>query len=127
MIPAGLKSVVVYAVFPLSKNDHHEIYNQLLYSLNHSISLYQNGILRLNTFTKITHSIIESIKATITLKSITKILSPNIIILTISTIPIIPITAPTMNSSIITKMIPMKNNKIEIKLTSPLIKTLEIE
>ena len=27
-----------------------------------------------------------------------------------------------MNSSIITKMIPMKNNKIEIKLTSPLIK-----
>ena len=112
MIPAGLKSVVVYAVFPLSKNDHHEIYNQLLYSLNHSIPLYQNGILRLNTFTKITHSIIENIKATITLKSITKILSPNIIILTIiSTIPIIPMTAPTTNSSIISKMIPMKTIK----------------
>ena len=55
-------------------------------------------------------------------------LSPNIIMLSIiSDIPIIPMTAPMTNNSIITSIAPTKNSNTEIRLTSPFIKNRERE
>ena len=77
----------------------------------------------MNIFTKITHSIIDNINATITFPSINKILSPSIIILSvIRIIPIIPITAPITNNSMMSSMRPIVNSNTDITLTSPLIR-----
>lgn len=58
-----------------------------------------------------------------TLNNIINKLSPSIIKLNeIRTMPKKPITAPTIKSSIITKITPMPNKITDIKLTSPLMR-----
>ena len=78
----------------------------------------------LNHFNNITHSIIANIDAITTFNSIRRMLSPNIMMLSIiNDMPIIPMIAPMTNNSIITSIAPTKNSNTEIRLTSPLIKS----